>query len=121
MDALTPHIDDVHVWDGTICTLSMQCDSVMHFKKAMLSVQDQKQQQRLGRYYSPHTVAVPVPRRSLLILQGKWRYDYTHAMSAADLSGHVRISLTVRRKTGWVRGDSDPPEFARHLIRRTMM
>ena len=69
----------------TICTLSLCGKAVMTFTRVS--------GKQLGK---AHSVRVPLPPRALQVLTKQARYDYTHAITRADLPPR-RVSITFRQ------------------------
>ena len=78
---LTAHFDDRALSGDVLVNLSLRSSCVMTF-----------QNPKTG-----HTVRVELPQRSLQVVSGKARFDYTHGISNTDLQGPVRISITFRK------------------------
>ena len=87
--SLEPHVDDRFLSDSIVCNLSMGCDAVMEYTKEKRRKSDPPN--------STVPIQVRLPRRSLQIMQGSWRYDYRHGIPNANLLGEKRVSVTFRR------------------------
>ena len=80
---LSAHFDDRSLSGEILVNLSLRSSCVMTFENP-----------KKGQ---GHAVRVPLAQRSLQVVSGKARYDYTHAIANQDLHGPVRISLTFRK------------------------
>ena len=78
---LSAHFDDRSLSGEVLVNLSLRSSCVMTFENPKRGIR----------------VRVPLAQRSLQVVSGKARYDYTHAIANADLGGPVRISLTFRK------------------------
>jgi alkylated DNA repair dioxygenase AlkB len=81
---LKAHCDDRQLSDGYVVNLTLLGRATMTFHQ---------QKKKSG----PEEIRALLPRRSLQIMSGRWRYDYTHGIAAGDLHDDVRISLNFRR------------------------
>jgi hypothetical protein len=79
--ALGAHVDSVKFSGGVVAGLSLCCDGVMTLAEAAPA----------GR--PPRALAVRLPRRSLYVLQGAARYEYTHAIEPRS---ERRVSVILR-------------------------
>jgi alkylated DNA repair dioxygenase AlkB len=73
------HSDDDYAYGEVILDLSLESDSVLTFHHPQ----------------SGECVRAPLPARSLVLLFGRARYEWEHAILAADVSGR-RTSITLR-------------------------
>lgn len=103
-DYLRKHVDDRQLSKEIIANVSLAGDCYMTFElekknKAMVS-SSFLPQQRNGRGRSSTGVEVKkkilLERRTLQILTGSSRYDYSHAIANEDLLSERRISITMR-------------------------
>ncbi|XP_068678075.1 alpha-ketoglutarate-dependent dioxygenase alkB homolog 4-like [Montipora foliosa] len=78
--SIDPHFDDFWVWGERLVTLNLLSDSILTF---FLSKGDDVE------------VAVPMPRRSLIIVKGAARYDWKHAIKREHIVSR-RIAITLR-------------------------
>jgi ribonuclease HII len=81
---ITPHTDHKLLFDDEICSLSLQTGTVMNFQHSTSKIQKQ----------------IYLPPRSLLVMRGQARWDWTHAIpNLKSLPGiKPRYSLTLRQK-----------------------
>jgi 2OG-Fe(II) oxygenase superfamily len=68
---LREHVDHRGDYDNIICTLSLGCDAVMNFRRESSSG---------ARRAEGVPTRVLLPRRSLQIMTGDWRYRYYHSI-----------------------------------------
>ena len=80
--ALGAHVDSVKFSGGVVAGLSLCCDGVMTLAEAAPAGSK-----------APRALAVRLPRRSLYVLQGAARYDYSHAIEPRS---ERRISVILR-------------------------
>jgi alkylated DNA repair protein alkB family protein 4 len=78
---LKSHVDDRQLSKEPIVNLSLVGDCVMTFKNEKLA--------------SP-PVKLKLRRRTLQVLTGKARYDYSHGIQHTDLLSDRRVSITIR-------------------------
>jgi len=90
---LAAHVDDRQLSKEPIANLSLAGDCYMTFRRAKKS----------ATAASAKATGVPPPfrrvllkRRTLQIMTGKSRYEYTHAIDNLDLLSDRRISITMR-------------------------
>ena len=80
---IDPHFDDSWIWGERLVTLTLLSDT----KHTMTSDSQ------------PDTeVIIPLPRRSLVIVQGEARHDWKHAIKRADITKR-RLAMTFRELT----------------------
>lgn len=106
---LKDHVDDRKLSKEPIANLSLAGDCIMRFQR-----QEHRQRQRqpspppsLSLQQSTHNdngsglgqqeYRVFLPRRSLQVLTGPARYDYTHGITNQDLLSDRRVSITMRQ------------------------
>ena len=77
---IRPH-NDLHLFGRTVCSLSLGSPTVMPFQEAK-------------RRDGPE-LQLPLPRRSLFVLQDEMRYDWNHSILDGDVQG-ARFSFTFR-------------------------
>eukprot|EP00744_Colponema_vietnamica_P022699 GILI01032667.1.p1 GENE.GILI01032667.1~~GILI01032667.1.p1 ORF type:complete len:271 (-),score=-12.65 GILI01032667.1:30-842(-) len=77
--AVDPHFDDSWLWGRRIVGLSLCSDSFMTFLDLN------------GRY----AIRVPIPRRSLYVMDGSSRNNWLHAICREDVNGR-RVCMTFR-------------------------
>jgi alkylated DNA repair dioxygenase AlkB len=87
-DYLKPHMDDRVKYKEPIANLSLAGDCYMTFAK-----------ERDCQYPK---VRVLLKRRTLQILTGKARYEWTHGIEASDILCDRRVSVTMRETVGHV-------------------
>lgn len=80
-DWLQAHVDDRKLSTEPIANLSLAGDCYMTFQ----NVRD-----------TNNSYKVRLPRRTLLVLTGPARYNYTHAIANSDLLSDRRVSITMR-------------------------
>mmetsp|Transcript_24297 Transcript_24297/g.36012 ORF Transcript_24297/g.36012 Transcript_24297/m.36012 type:complete len:322 (-) Transcript_24297:1893-2858(-) len=81
-DFLKDHVDDRQLSKEPIANLSIMGDCYMTFIN-----------QKKGH---PNRIRVLLPRRTLQILTGKARYEYSHGIRNEDLLSDRRVSVTMR-------------------------
>jgi alkylated DNA repair dioxygenase AlkB len=86
---LKMHVDNRARSNSVVCNLSLGCDAVMNYQRARKG--------KCAGCYGPVT-RVPLPRRSLQIMTGTWRYHYYHGIPNENLHGERRVSLTFRQR-----------------------
>lgn len=74
---IDPHFDDLWVWGERLVTLNLLSESILTFSDDDIEV------------------AVPVPKRSLIIVKGAARYKWKHAIKRQDIFSR-RIAITLR-------------------------
>ncbi len=85
---LKSHVDDRQLSREAIANLSLAGDCFMTFRY-------EKKKKKLGSIPDEHKVLLK--RRTLSVLTGMARYDYSHGISNQDLMSDRRISLTMRQ------------------------
>jgi len=76
--SIDPHFDDFWVWGERLVTLNLLSESLLTFSRD-----------------DNIEVAVPMPRRSLIIVKGAARYKWKHAIKREDIVSR-RIAITLR-------------------------
>jgi 2OG-Fe(II) oxygenase superfamily len=87
---LREHVDNRGDYDNIICTLSLGCDALMNYRRETSSSSG-------ARRAEGTPTGVLLPRRSLQIMTGDWRYKYYHSIPNENLLGERRVSITFRR------------------------
>lgn len=77
--SIDPHFDDFWVWGDRLVTLNLLSESTLTFSHSAYNTE----------------VAVPMPRRSLIIVSGPSRYKWKHAIKRQDIVSR-RIAITLR-------------------------
>lgn len=77
--SIDPHFDDFWVWGDRLVTLNLLSQSTLTFSDQGYNTE----------------VAVPMPQRSLIIVQGPARYNWKHAIKRQDIVSR-RIAITLR-------------------------
>ena len=77
--SIDPHFDDFWVWGERLVTLNLLSGSILTFSRDGEDIE----------------VAVSIPRRSLIIVQGEARYKWKHAIKREDIVSR-RIAITLR-------------------------
>lgn len=77
--SIDPHFDDFWVWGEHLVTLNLLSESSLTFSDSEYCTE----------------VAVPMPRRSLIIVRGPARYKWKHAIKRQDIVSR-RIAVTLR-------------------------
>lgn len=83
-DYLTGHVDDRQLSKEPIANLSLAGDCYMTFAN----------QKAKGRSEEPSRILLP--RRTLQVITGKARYEYSHGIRNQDLLSERRVSVTLR-------------------------
>ena len=87
MHYLKAHVDDRQLSKESIANLSLAGDCIMTFRNVRLKQNDAQ---------NNGPVKVLLKRRTLQILSGKARYDFSHGIEYDDILSARRISLTMR-------------------------
>lgn len=87
--SLAPHVDDRRKHREAIANLSLAGDCRMTYRKT-------PQKLRSGEEADDRSHGVLLPRRTLQVLTGPARYDYSHGIAHADLLSERRVSVTMR-------------------------
>lgn len=80
--SIDPHFDDFWVWGERLVTLNLLSGSILTFSNDGDDIE----------------VAVPMPRRSLIIVKGEARYKWKHAIKRQNIVSR-RIAITLRELT----------------------
>ncbi|XP_037074856.1 alpha-ketoglutarate-dependent dioxygenase alkB homolog 4-like [Pollicipes pollicipes] len=99
---IAPHIDDCWVWGERVVTVSLLKDSVLTMVKYQggedrYNLRDRPPPRAAG-LERPPTVRLPMPRRSLLVLEGAARYEWLHGILREDVTER-RVCLALREFT----------------------
>ena len=106
---INPHVDRPDVFGDCIVTISLGSDTVMTFERAAADEQAKSNvndPKRVKTAADKHSVDVVLKRRSVAVLTGPARYEWTHAIPARKSDGGrgagkrlrgTRVSLTFRR------------------------
>ena len=78
--SIDPHVDDAWLWGERLVTLSLLSSSILTLTSDSVSEM---------------VVEIPMPQRSLLILQGKARNLWKHSIQRKDIE-NTRLALTFR-------------------------
>ena len=87
---LEDHVDDRFLSKEVICNLSLLGDCRMTFTRVKDSTKG------LDKGKKGDEVKVLLKRRTLQVLTGEARYNYTHGIRNEDILGDERISITMR-------------------------
>ena len=79
--SIDPHIDDNWLWGERLVTLNLLAHTILTFTKPSLD--------------STSILNVPLPRRSLVIVEGSARHDWQHSIQCKHLSSR-RVAVTLR-------------------------
>ena len=79
--SIDPHIDDEWLWGERLVTLSLCSNSLLTLSNENL--------------FGDIIIQVPMPQRSLLVLQGEARHVWKHSIRRCDVSG-LRLAVTFR-------------------------
>eukprot|EP00112_Aurelia_sp_Birch-Aquarium-sp1_P004992 Seg1566.9 transcript_id=Seg1566.9/GoldUCD/mRNA.D3Y31 product="alpha-ketoglutarate-dependent dioxygenase alkB 4" protein_id=Seg1566.9/GoldUCD/D3Y31 len=79
--SIDPHIDDEWLWGERLVTLNLCSNSILTLSNENLSAE--------------LTIQVPMPQRSLLVLQGDARHIWKHSIKRNDVNG-LRLAITFR-------------------------
>ncbi|VDK32536.1 unnamed protein product [Taenia asiatica] len=103
--AITPHVDDTWLWGERIVLLNLSSATSMTFTLPASGPGVSEEWERYKVFAAsqvpspqvnlPPSIAVPLPRRSLLIMAGKARFTWLHAINREDILER-RLSLTMR-------------------------
>ena len=106
-DRFPSHIDSPNFFGPTICSLSLLSDYFMHFRKVKCVDDCGKKNRCSGNYFeADNKFDMDLPARSLLVMSGESRYQWTHGIRPRKLDilpdGNFRarkrrISVTFRR------------------------
>jgi alkylated DNA repair dioxygenase AlkB len=80
---LEAHFDDRHLSGPILANISLGCDSVMRYERLDENSRD--------------TVDVVLPRRTLQLVAGAARYNWTHSIPRELMEDAVRTSITMRQ------------------------
>ena len=80
--AIDPHFDDFWLWGERLVTLNLLSDTVLNMTKDGSQIE----------------VAVPMARRSLIVVHGPARYEWKHAVLREDIHKR-RLATTLRELT----------------------
>ena len=101
--AIDPHMDDDWLWGERLVTLNLLSHTYLTFSPS-LSVRP-RQAQTSSSHHTSSTdqplllcVCVPLPQRSLVIVQGSSRYHWQHAIHREHICSR-RLATTVRELT----------------------
>lgn len=76
---IAPHMDDAWIWGPRLVTVTLLSSTLMTFINQSTSME----------------VLIPMPRRSLLVVQGPARYKWMHSIKREHIMGR-RIGITLR-------------------------
>ena len=79
--SIDPHIDDEWLWGERLVTLSLCSTSILTLSNENL--------------FGDIIIQVPMPQRSLLVLQGGARHVWKHSIKRSDVDG-LRLAVTFR-------------------------
>ncbi|XP_033116264.1 alpha-ketoglutarate-dependent dioxygenase alkB homolog 4-like isoform X2 [Anneissia japonica] len=105
--AIDPHFDDFWLWGERLVTLNLLSDSYL----AMTSDKVTGEQSILVR--------VPLPRRSLVILQGDARHVWKHSVPRSAIVAR-RIAITLRELSDEFQAGGRLSEQGNELIERAL-
>lgn len=78
--SIDPHIDDTWLWGERLVTLNLLSSSILTLSNDS---------------NSRMVFQIPMPRKSLLVLQGKARYIWKHAIERRNIDD-IRLAVTFR-------------------------
>lgn len=78
--SIDPHIDDTWLWGERLVTLNLLSHSILTLSNEM---------------FPKVAIQVPLPRYSLMVLQGNARNTWKHSIERKDVDG-MRLALTFR-------------------------
>lgn len=76
--AIDPHLDDSWIWGERLVTINLLSDTYLTFT-----------------HPSSFIIHVPLPRRSLVIVMGVARHEWSHSISRCNVLGR-RVAMTMR-------------------------
>ena len=105
---LDPHVDDLHAYGELILDLSLETEGALTF----LHPADADEQTRDAR-----CVRVALPPRSLALIFGRARIEWSHAILPHDTHGQ-RTSITIRTLSSAVRQSAEGARVAQRIAER---
>lgn len=97
--AIDPHFDDFWLWGERLVTVNLLSDTVLTMSREEQQVE----------------VAVPLPRRSLIVVQGPARYHWKHAILRHSVRAR-RLATTLRELTPLFLQGGDSAKIGREII-----
>ena len=76
---IAPHMDDSWIWGPRLVTITLLSSTVMTFTNLSASME----------------IHIPLPKRSLLVVQGAARYEWLHSIKREHIVGR-RVGITLR-------------------------
>ncbi len=105
---LDPHVDDLHAYGELILDLSLESESVLTLLHPAHAD---------GACVSARCVRATLPARSLALLFGAARVEWSHAILADDISGQ-RTSITLRTLSSTIRGSPEGERVSGQIAER---
>lgn len=105
--AIDPHLDDSWLWGERLVTVNMLSDTSL-----TLSLEQGLPESGLG---DEVRVAVPLTRRSLVVLYGEARHRWKHAIHREDVQAR-RVCSTYRELSGEFLSGGDQAELGLQLL-----
>ena len=97
---IAPHMDDSWIWGPRLVTVTLCSSTVMTFTNLSTSVQ----------------IHIPLPRASLLVVQGVARYEWLHSIRRDHIVGR-RIGITLRELSGEFLEGGNQEAIGREVLR----
>lgn len=101
--SIDPHYDDFWLWGERLVTLNLLSPSVLTFS-------DDEHR---------FEVAVPMPQRSLIVVQGPARHKWKHAIKRKDIIAR-RIAITLRELSQEFCEGGERHEIGSHLLEKAL-
>lgn len=98
---IRPHFDDKWVWGDRLITVNLLSETIL----------------RLTREYNipPYEIAIRMPARSLLVIQGEARYDWHHSINKYDIKSR-RVAMTWREFSEEIVKDEEYKDFVMEVF-----
>lgn len=98
---IRPHFDDKWAWGDRLVTVNLLSETTL----------------RLTREFNipPYEIAIRMPARSLLVIQGEARYDWQHSINKYDIKSR-RIAMTWREFSEEIIKDEDYKDFVMEVF-----
>lgn len=81
--AIDPHMDDSWIWGERLVTLNLLSHTILTFTP------------NVGPAHSLHQVEINMPRRSLIIVSGRARFQWQHSIQRRHVTSR-RVAITLR-------------------------
>lgn len=98
---IRPHYDDFWVWGDRLITVNLLSETILRLTKEFK--------------IPPYEIAIRMPARSLIVIQGEARYDWHHGICRYDIRSR-RVAMTWREFSNEIVHDEEYKDFVAEVF-----